>query len=64
MADDLYSGFNDYNSALDTAVRNLEIMLELALLPIKFQELINDEGFQQAVARTSHGRRPVSILIY
>lgn len=24
------------------------------------QDLVNDEGFQQAVARTSHGRRPVN----
>uniref|UniRef100_A0A914XBJ9 Intraflagellar transport 88 n=1 Tax=Plectus sambesii TaxID=2011161 RepID=A0A914XBJ9_9BILA len=41
-SDDLYSGFNDYNHALDA------------------ENLLNDEGFQQAVARTSHGRRPLT----
>jgi intraflagellar transport protein 88 len=42
---DLYEGYNDFNSALDT------------------QNLAYDQQFQQAVLKTSHGRRPPPVSV-
>lgn len=46
-----YEGFDDYDHAYDLQVSPVVASF--------FQHIVEDKSFQQAVARSSHGRRPV-----
>jgi len=60
---DSYSGFNEYNPLLDTDVSNVIKERKFSFSDF-FKGLKYDSDLQQAVLKTSHGRRaqPVRFL--
>ena len=58
--DDYYGGFDSYDKAYDIQVTFSNLLQREKIVFV--QNITQNPQFQQAVARSSHGRRPVSDL--